>query len=82
MSPDWERAATPEEITAMRALARKAMEDGAFGMSSGLEYVPAIWSTTDELVALLEEITPLGRLLPGPRTGFRLHPDVVRAEPG
>ncbi len=60
MSPDHERAATLEEITEMRAMVRQAMEDGAFGMSSGLEYVPAIWSTTDELVALVEEIVPYG----------------------
>ncbi len=60
MSPDHERAATGEEIAEMRTLVNEAMEDGAFGMSSGLEYVPAIWSTTDELVALMEEIVPYG----------------------
>ncbi len=60
MSPDHERPATDEEITEMRAMVRQAMEDGAFGMSSGLEYVPAIWSTTDELVALMDEIVPYG----------------------
>ncbi len=60
MSPDHERAATEDEITEMRAMVRQAMEDGAFGMSSGLEYVPAIWSTTDELVALMDEIVPYG----------------------
>jgi len=36
------------------------MEDGAFGMSTGLEYVPSIWSTEDEVVALVEEIAPYG----------------------
>ena len=60
MSPDHERAATPDELTEMRAMVRHAMEDGAFGMSSGLEYVPAIWSTTEELVGLMEEIVPYG----------------------
>ena len=30
----------------------KAMEDGARGMSTGLEYVPSIWSDVDEVVAL------------------------------
>ncbi len=60
MSNDYQRAATPDEIAEMRALVRQAMDDGAFGMSSGLEYVPAIWSTTDELVALMEEIVPYG----------------------
>lgn len=60
MSPDHERAATDEELSEMRNMVRQAMEDGAFGLSSGLEYVPAIWSTTDELVALVDEIVPWG----------------------
>ena len=60
MSPDHERAATAEELSEMKNMVRQAMEDGAFGMSSGLEYVPAIWSTTDELVALMDEIVPYG----------------------
>ena len=58
MRGDWERPATEEEITKMRALIRRGMEDGASGMSSGLEYVPAIWSTNDEVAALVEEIVP------------------------
>ncbi len=60
MSPDHERVATPGEIAEMRAMVRQAMEDGAFGMSSGLEYVPSIWSTTEELIGLMEEIVPYG----------------------
>jgi N-acyl-D-amino-acid deacylase len=60
MRGDWERPATEQEISKMRALVRRAMEDGASGMSSGLEYVPAIWSTNDEVAALVEEIVPFG----------------------
>ncbi len=58
MRGDWERPATEEEISEMRALILRAMQDGASGMSSGLEYVPAIWSTNDEVAALVEEIVP------------------------
>jgi N-acyl-D-amino-acid deacylase len=58
MGKDFERPATQEEILQMKELVRKAMEDGAFGMSTGLEYVPSIWSTEDEVVALVEEIVP------------------------
>jgi N-acyl-D-amino-acid deacylase len=58
MGDDFQRPATPEEIFQMKNLVHKAMEDGAFGMSTGLEYVPSIWSTEDEVVALVEEITP------------------------
>ena len=60
MGDDFQRPATEEEIRQMRGLIRQAMEDGAAGMSSGLEYVPAIWSTLDEVVALVEEIAPYG----------------------
>ncbi len=60
MGKDFQRPATLEEIKRMKELVHKAMEDGAFGMSSGLEYVPSIWSTEDEVVALVEEIVPYG----------------------
>lgn len=58
MGKDFQRPANPEEILQMKELVQKAMEDGAFGMSTGLEYVPSIWSTEDEVVALVEEIVP------------------------
>ncbi|HEX7049755.1 MAG TPA: D-aminoacylase [Longimicrobiales bacterium] len=58
MGDDFRRPATPDEIREMRALVRQAMEEGARGLSAGLEYVPGRWSTTDELVALTEEIVP------------------------
>jgi N-acyl-D-amino-acid deacylase len=60
MGKDFQRPAYPEEIKKMKTLVRKAMEDGAFGMSSGLEYVPSIWSNEDEVAALVEEIVPYG----------------------
>jgi N-acyl-D-amino-acid deacylase len=60
MAKDFRRPANPGEIEKMKELVHKAMEDGAFGMSTGLEYVPSIWSTEDEVVALVEEITPYG----------------------
>lgn len=60
MKNDFQRLATPEETQQMKELVRKAMEDGAMGLSTGLEYVPSIWSTEDEIVALVEEIVPYG----------------------
>lgn len=60
MGKDFRRPATSDEIRRMKDLVRKAMTAGAFGMSSGLEYVPSIWSTEDEVVALVEEIVPYG----------------------
>lgn len=60
MGDDFRRPATPEEIERMRALVQEGMEAGAYGLSAGLEYVPGRWSTTDEVVALAEEIVPYG----------------------
>ena len=46
------RAATPTELDQMRRLVAQAMEQGAFGLSSALEYVPDTFASTDELVEL------------------------------
>jgi N-acyl-D-amino-acid deacylase len=58
MKNDFRRPATAGEIDAMRTLVRQAVLDGALGMSSGLEYVPSIWSTPDEIIALVRELVP------------------------
>jgi len=60
MGNDYKRKATKEEIEKMCLYIRKAMEDGAAGLSTGLEYEPAIWSDTEELIALVKEIVPFG----------------------
>jgi N-acyl-D-amino-acid deacylase len=60
MKDDFRRRATPDEIRQMRDLVRQGMQDHAFGLSAGLEYVPAIWSDPDELIALVREIVPFG----------------------
>ena len=39
----------------MRAMLREAMEEGALGVSSGLDYPPGSYATTDELAALTRE---------------------------
>jgi N-acyl-D-amino-acid deacylase len=49
-----DRAATPDELDRMRAEVDLAMRQGAFGLSSGLLYVPGKFSTTAEIVALAE----------------------------
>ena len=56
MGDDVRRPAKPEEITAMRALVRQALQEGAVGLSAGLEYEPGRWSTTDEVVELAREL--------------------------
>jgi dihydroorotase/N-acyl-D-amino-acid deacylase len=47
-----DRAATPEEIQKMVALVEQGMKDGAFGMSTGLFYVPGTFTPTAEVIEL------------------------------
>ncbi len=44
----------------MRALVREAMEQGAVGVSTSLEYAPAPYAGTEELIALAAEAAPYG----------------------
>jgi N-acyl-D-amino-acid deacylase len=60
MGDDVRRPARPDEIAGMRALVRQALQEGAAGMSAGLEYEPGRWSTTGEIVELARELTPVG----------------------
>jgi len=46
------RAPTGEELSLMEGLVKEAMDDGAFGLSSGLIYLPGTYSETGEVVAL------------------------------
>ena len=46
------RAPTTAELEAMKAAVAQAMEEGALGLSSALIYVPGLFASTDELVAL------------------------------
>src|SRR5882757_9101432 len=47
-----DRHATPEELAHMVALVDTAMEQGALGVSTALEYAPAIYAPTEEVIAL------------------------------
>jgi len=58
MGGDYERPATARETKAMRVMLREGLEAGAMGLTTGLEYVPSIWSTTEELIALVSELEP------------------------
>jgi N-acyl-D-amino-acid deacylase len=46
------RPPTDSELQQMKELVRQAMEEGAMGLSTALEYVPAVFSNTDEIIAL------------------------------
>ena len=51
MGDDFKREATPEEIEEMKVLLESELESGALGLSTGLEYDPGIYSSTDEVGA-------------------------------
>jgi N-acyl-D-amino-acid deacylase len=55
-----DRPAGARAIGEMRSMLRQAMEEGAFGVSSGLDYPPGAYATTDELAALANEAGRLG----------------------
>jgi N-acyl-D-amino-acid deacylase len=57
----WESTpATGADIENMKAIIRESMEEGAFGMSTGLDYPPGNYADTDELVELSKQVAELG----------------------
>ncbi len=54
------RPATPEELKEMVILATKAMQDGVWGMSTGLIYVPSVYADTEELIAIAKAVSAHG----------------------
>jgi len=51
---------TPAQLDQMKQLVRHAMLDGAVGVSTSLEYPPAPYAKTDELIALASEAARYG----------------------
>ena len=57
----WESTpATEADVANMKAIIREAMEEGAIGMSTGLDYPPGGYASTDELVELSKQVADLG----------------------
>ncbi|HLG95824.1 MAG TPA: D-aminoacylase [Bryobacteraceae bacterium] len=57
---DGNRAPTSAELERMKELVRQAMRDGAVGLSTSLQYAPAPYASTEELIALAAESAKLG----------------------
>ena len=55
-----DRAPTPDELRRMQALVAAAMQEGALGLSSALQYPPAPYARTDELIALAATASQYG----------------------
>ena len=59
---DVDRPPNPAELEQMKALVRDAMREGAVGVSTSLQYAPAPYATTEELIALAGEAAKSGGL--------------------
>ena len=60
---DDNRAPSASELDRMKELVRQAMRDGAVGLSTALQYAPAPYASTEELIALAAEASQDGRHL-------------------
>ena len=54
------RPPTPEELDRMRAHVRRAMDEGALGLTTALIYIPGVFAKTDELVELAKVASQAG----------------------
>jgi len=52
-----------EQIESMTAIVRKAMQEGAWGMTCGLEYLPGMYATQEELVAIARPVGEYGGIV-------------------
>jgi len=55
-----DRAPTGDELARMTTLVREGMRDGAFGLSTGLKYLPGTFAKTDEVIALARAASDSG----------------------
>lgn len=55
-----DRAPTEAELDEMRALVDQAMQEGAYGLSTGLKYPPGTFAETEEVIELAKVAAPYG----------------------
>jgi dihydroorotase/N-acyl-D-amino-acid deacylase len=55
-----DRQATPGEMETMRSMVREAMEQGAFGLSTGLIYLPGTFTPIEEIIELARQAGSMG----------------------
>jgi len=58
MGGSFDRPPTAEEMAKMKSLVQQAMQDGAVGLSTGLIYLPGVFSKPDEVVEVARAIAP------------------------
>jgi dihydroorotase/N-acyl-D-amino-acid deacylase len=57
---DDDKQPTPDQLNQMKALVRQGMNDGAVGVSTALQYAPAPYAKTEELIALASQAAEFG----------------------
>ncbi|MGH9443955.1 MAG: N-acyl-D-amino-acid deacylase family protein [Thermoanaerobaculia bacterium] len=57
---EQDRRATPEELSKMETLVDQAMREGALGVSTSLQYVPDMYNSTDEIIAMAKVAAKYG----------------------
>ncbi len=73
---DGNRTPNAAELEQMRGLVREAMSEGAVGVSTSLQYAPAPYAGTGELIALAAEAAKFGGIY---ATHLRSEGDAIRA---
>ena len=74
-------AASPQQLATMQALLGRMLDQGAFGLTTGLTYVPSRYAPTSELVSLCETLAARGRLYASHARDKDLHGDDHRYAP-
>jgi N-acyl-D-amino-acid deacylase len=54
------RGAKPEELKKIKEIVRQAMKEGAWGMSTGLEYIPGRYAATEEIIEVAKVVGEYG----------------------
>jgi len=55
-----DRKPTPEELDKMKTLMKQGMEEGAWGLSTGLQYIPDRYADTEEVIAITRIVRDYG----------------------
>lgn len=60
VSGEENRPPTPEEMEKMKSILEQAMEEGSWGISTGLQYIPGRYATTEEVIVLTKAVGEYG----------------------
>ena len=67
------RAPTPDELKRMQTMVDMGMREGAIGLSTGLQYAPAMFATDDEVIALCKMLKPYNGIYSPHHRNYGMH---------